>query len=354
MTRLHESRDARFPDCDRRCAYRRPARSLIERKALRLGQDPHGALLEQPPVVVSNTGAQTGAGGDFASSRTRGCTIWSPRGCCSERVLVSYAVGQSLVGRAPTEEPRSMKRRFTRLPIASIAVVIGSLMIGLAMSPVGAQSQFTNGSVTVRSDGAVYLISNNQRRWVATVQITDEELNAYPEAEPIYAGLVPFGTASAGCSLEAGTGHRLHRHEDRRERQHHRHEDRYLDRHGDRLDGHEVWVERHDRRHEDRQRRRRGRRCPRGPGTDQCRVRCRPGRTRTIHPWPPRRAPPIRRARPSRSTRRPARRVTRSRADSTRSTTTSTGRSTQTAEVEACFRTGKDARDNGYTEVKKN
>jgi len=100
-----------------------------------------------------------------------------------------------------------MKRRFAKLPIASIAVVIGSLLIGLSMSPVGAQSGLTNGQVTVRSDGAVYLISNNQRRWVATVQITDDEINAYPEAEPIYAGLVPFGSASAGtAATNTGTG----------------------------------------------------------------------------------------------------------------------------------------------------
>jgi hypothetical protein len=98
-----------------------------------------------------------------------------------------------------------MKRRFTKLPIASIAVVIGSLLVGLSMSPAGAQSQLTNGQVTVRSDGAVYLIANNQRRWVATVQITDEELNAYPEAEPIYAGLVPFGSASAGTASTGTT-----------------------------------------------------------------------------------------------------------------------------------------------------
>lgn len=100
-----------------------------------------------------------------------------------------------------------MKRRFTKLPIASIAVVVGGLLIGLSMSPVGAQSGLTNGQVTVRSDGAVYLISNNQRRWVATVQITDDELNAYPEAEPIYAGLVPFGSESAGtAATKSGTG----------------------------------------------------------------------------------------------------------------------------------------------------
>lgn len=100
-----------------------------------------------------------------------------------------------------------MKRRFTKLPIASIAVVIGSLLIGLSMSPVGAQSGLTNGQVVVRSDGAVYLISNSQRRWVATVQITDEEINAYPEAEPIYSGLVPFGSAgTAATTTGTGTG----------------------------------------------------------------------------------------------------------------------------------------------------
>jgi hypothetical protein len=93
-----------------------------------------------------------------------------------------------------------MKRRFTKLPIASVAVVVGSLLVGLSLSPAGAQSGLTNGQVAVRSDGAVYLILNNQRRWVATVQITDDEINAYPEAEPIYSGLAPLGAASAGAA----------------------------------------------------------------------------------------------------------------------------------------------------------
>jgi hypothetical protein len=82
--------------------------------------------------------------------------------------------------------------------------VIGCLLIGLSLDPVGAQSLLTNGAVTVRSDGAVYLISNGVRRWVATVVITDEELNAYPEAEPIYSGLAPFGSASAGTTASPG------------------------------------------------------------------------------------------------------------------------------------------------------
>src|SRR5690242_13498239 len=111
-------------------------------------------------------GAQATDRWAIRSCRGFGSTIWSPRGCCSERVLVRYAVGQSLAGRAPTEEPRSMKRRFTKLPIASIAVVLGSLLIGLSLSPAGAQSALTNGAVTVRSDGAVYLIVNGMRRWV--------------------------------------------------------------------------------------------------------------------------------------------------------------------------------------------
>jgi hypothetical protein len=93
-----------------------------------------------------------------------------------------------------------MKRRFTRLPIASIAVVIGCFLVGLSMSQVDAQSVLTNGQVAVRSDGAVYLISNSMRRWVATVVISDEDLNAYPEAEPIYAGLAPLGGGSTGAT----------------------------------------------------------------------------------------------------------------------------------------------------------
>jgi hypothetical protein len=78
--------------------------------------------------------------------------------------------------------------------------VIGCFLVGLSMTQVDAQSTLTNGAVTVRSDGAVYLISNGMRRWVATVVISDEDLNAYPEAEPIYAGLAPFGGGSTGAT----------------------------------------------------------------------------------------------------------------------------------------------------------
>jgi hypothetical protein len=49
----------------------------------------------------------------------------------------------------------------------------------------------------------VYLITNNVRRWVATVVISDDDLNAYPEAEPIYAAMAPFGGGSSGSTAAA-------------------------------------------------------------------------------------------------------------------------------------------------------
>src|SRR5918998_3261933 len=112
---------------------------------------------------------------------------------------------------------------FMKLPTRSFAFLVGGLMLGTALAPVGAQQIApADGQVAVRSDGAVYLILNAQRRWVPTVQITDEELNAYPEGDPIYAGLSPMGaqggttatarvtgspttSASAGTTSTAGT-----------------------------------------------------------------------------------------------------------------------------------------------------
>jgi hypothetical protein len=91
-----------------------------------------------------------------------------------------------------------------KVPTPSIAFLAGGLLIGTALAPVAAQQMApADGQVAVRSDGAVYLIQNGQRRWVATVVISDDELNAYPEGEPIYAGLAPIGsgaTASTGGS----------------------------------------------------------------------------------------------------------------------------------------------------------
>jgi len=70
-----------------------------------------------------------------------------------------------------------------KLPIRSLGLLAAGLLVGSALAPVAAQQQQsgTDGQVAVRSDGAVYLIANGQRRWIATVQITDDELNAYPE-----------------------------------------------------------------------------------------------------------------------------------------------------------------------------
>jgi hypothetical protein len=96
-----------------------------------------------------------------------------------------------------------MKRRFARLPIVQVSLVAVSVMIGLALAPVAAQSTAgLEGQVAVRSDGAVYLITNNVRRWVATVVISDDELNAYPEAEPIYTALAPFGGAGSTAAAK--------------------------------------------------------------------------------------------------------------------------------------------------------
>ncbi|MCC6177169.1 MAG: hypothetical protein IT305_17830 [Chloroflexi bacterium] len=94
-----------------------------------------------------------------------------------------------------------------RLPIRSLGFLVGGLLIGTALVPAAAQQQTSgvDGQVAVRSDGAVYLISNGQRRWVATVQITDDELNAYPEGEPIYAGLGPIGQNTASAPASQGS-----------------------------------------------------------------------------------------------------------------------------------------------------
>ena len=85
--------------------------------------------------------------------------------------------------------------------IATRALLAGGLLLSVALAPVAAQQTAAiDGQVAVRSDGAVYLITDGQRRWVATVQITDEEINAYPEGEPIYTGLAPMGSASTTAS----------------------------------------------------------------------------------------------------------------------------------------------------------
>jgi hypothetical protein len=88
-----------------------------------------------------------------------------------------------------------------KVPIRSLGVLAAGLLIGSALAPVAAQQQSgVDGQVAVRSDGAVYLISNGQRRWVATVQISDDEINAYPEGDPIFVGLAPIGSTTVAAS----------------------------------------------------------------------------------------------------------------------------------------------------------
>src|SRR6187402_1609715 len=100
-----------------------------------------------------------------------------------------------------------MMPRFPKRSIGTQALLAGGLLIGVALAPVAAQqTSQIDGQVAVRSDGAIYLITNGQRRWVATVQITDDELNAYPEAEPIYTGLAPIGSQPAASASQPTTG----------------------------------------------------------------------------------------------------------------------------------------------------
>ena len=85
------------------------------------------------------------------------------------------------------------------LPIRTLGLAVAALLIGSALAPVSAQQQQSgvDGQVALRSDGALYLISNGQRRWVSTVAATDEEINALPEGDPIFAGLAPQGSTQA-------------------------------------------------------------------------------------------------------------------------------------------------------------
>ena len=85
------------------------------------------------------------------------------------------------------------------LPIRTLGLAVVALLIGSALAPVSAQQQQSgvDGQVALRSDGALYLISNGQRRWISTVAATDEEINALQEGDPIFAGLAPQGSAQA-------------------------------------------------------------------------------------------------------------------------------------------------------------
>jgi hypothetical protein len=92
-----------------------------------------------------------------------------------------------------------------KLPIRTLGLAAAALLIGSALAPVSAQSQQSglDGQVALRSDGALYLISNGQRRWIATAAASDEEINALPEGEPILAGLALAGSAAAPAAQAA-------------------------------------------------------------------------------------------------------------------------------------------------------
>jgi hypothetical protein len=85
-----------------------------------------------------------------------------------------------------------------RFPARALALLAAGGLLGTLLAPVAAQQPSSpDGQIVVRSDGAVYLLTNGQRRWVATVVMTDDELNAIPEAEPVYAGLAPADSGLA-------------------------------------------------------------------------------------------------------------------------------------------------------------
>ena len=100
-----------------------------------------------------------------------------------------------------------------KLPIRTLGLAAAALLVGSALAPVRAQGQQSgvDGQVALRSDGALYLISNGQRRWISTVAATDDEINAIPEGEPILVGLMPAGsvpatTTTASTKPTADTG----------------------------------------------------------------------------------------------------------------------------------------------------
>jgi len=97
-----------------------------------------------------------------------------------------------------------------KLPIRTLGLAVAALLIGSALAPVSAQQQQSgvDGQVALRSDGALYLITAGQRRWISTVAATDEEINALPEGDPIFAGLAPQGSpqANVGPTKPTTTG----------------------------------------------------------------------------------------------------------------------------------------------------
>src|SRR4051812_49796475 len=84
-----------------------------------------------------------------------------------------------------------------KLPIRTLGLVAAGLLVGTALSPVAAQQSGADGQIALRSDGALYLIQNGQRRWISTVALADNDINAIPEGEPVMTGLALAGSAEA-------------------------------------------------------------------------------------------------------------------------------------------------------------
>jgi len=97
-----------------------------------------------------------------------------------------------------------------KLPIRTLGLAAAAFLIGSALAPVSAQGQQsgTDGQVALRlSDSALFLILNGQRRWIATVVASDDEINAIPEGDPILTGLAPAGSVQAAKpSGSSGSG----------------------------------------------------------------------------------------------------------------------------------------------------
>ena len=101
-----------------------------------------------------------------------------------------------------------MTSPFRKLSATARACLFAGVALGAALIPVAAQTvSYSDGQVAVRSDGIVYLLSGGQKRQVATVQISDDEINAYPEGPPIFTALAPLGSSGTTASApSSGSG----------------------------------------------------------------------------------------------------------------------------------------------------
>jgi len=94
-----------------------------------------------------------------------------------------------------------MTAPFRKLSATTRACLFAGVALGAALLPVAAQTvSFTDGQVAVRSDGVVYLLSGGKKQQVSTVQISDDEINAYPEGAPIFTALAPLGSSGTSAS----------------------------------------------------------------------------------------------------------------------------------------------------------